>query len=129
MVNPACLAYFIRARVIVPFFWNSPRVDDTFFLKKKSDNTTSVLPRFRSMWWSENEVQGTFNPKTHFQPVCFIPKTPIKYLRNHDKSIHGLKKPSKKPNLCKTKNQPELRYVFSRTLKEQKHLIWTPLIK
>jgi len=78
MVNLACLAYFIRARVIAPFFLNSPGANDTFFLKKKSDNTTSVLPRFRSMWWSENEVQGTFNPKTHFQPVFFFTQNTYK---------------------------------------------------
>jgi hypothetical protein len=37
-----------------------------------------------------------------------------KHLKNHDKSINDLKKPSKKKQTQpKTKNQPEFKFVFS----------------
>jgi hypothetical protein len=99
------------------------------FLKKKNQTTRHLFCLdFNQCGGQKMKFKVLSTQKSIFQPV-FLPKIPIKYLRNHDKSIHCLKKPSQKPNLYKTKNQPELIYVFSRTFKEQKHLIWTPLIK
>jgi len=50
----------------------------------------------------ENQAQDSFNPKNLFSTNLLL-KTHIKHLKNHDKPIHGLKKPFKKPN--STKNQ------------------------
>ena len=60
-----------------------------FFEKKKSGNTSSNLPR---LWCPENQDLSFFTPKLVFQPN-FNPK----YLKNRDKSIYDLKKPSQKP--------------------------------
>jgi hypothetical protein len=46
-----------------------------------------------------------------------------KHLKNHDKFIYSLKKaeiPSQKPKSTRTKNQPELIFIFSWTLKVKK---------
>jgi hypothetical protein len=50
----------------------------------------------------ENQAQDSFNPKNLFSTNLLL-KTLIKHLKNHDKPIHGLKKPFKKPN--STQNQ------------------------
>ena len=57
-----------------------------------------------------------------FQPI-FYPKKLIKHCMNHDKPIYDLKKPPKNQNQPESKNQPELRYVFSQILKVKKYLI------
>jgi hypothetical protein len=67
------------------FFLFCPKV----FWKKKSGNTSFNLPR---LWCPENQDLSFFTPKLVFQPN-FNPK----HLRNRDKSIFDLKKPSQKP--------------------------------
>jgi hypothetical protein len=50
----------------------------------------------------ENQAQGSFNPKNPFSTHLLL-KILIKHLKNHDKPIHGLKKPFQKLN--STQNQ------------------------
>jgi hypothetical protein len=87
-----------------------------FFFKKKIDDVSPILPRFRLLWWPENQGLYFFYPKTSFSTRFFLPKIPIKQLRNHDKPIHDLKKKKnclKNQTQPKTKNQPKLGSIFS----------------
>jgi hypothetical protein len=113
-----------------PYLFIATGADDMssapiFFEKKQPDNASSVeanevssdLPRFRLLWWPENQSLSFFNRKTRFQPI-FDPK----HCRNRDKPIYDLK------NRPKNQNQLEVRSIFSWILKK-KNLTWTPLIK
>jgi hypothetical protein len=97
-----------------------------FVLKKKSDDALFVLSRFQSLWWLENQAQDSFNPKTYFLTYFFLPKTHVNTLKTKINLFIALKNPKETPKnqtQPKTKNQPESRFVFSQTFKEQKHLI------
>jgi len=89
-----------------------------------TDDASPVLSRF-SHCGGRKSGFVLFWLKNLFCNPFFYPKHP----RNHDKPIHDLKKPPKNQTQSQTKNQLELRFVFSWTFKIQKHLIWTPRIK
>jgi hypothetical protein len=75
----------------------------------------------------EKLILKFFLPKNLFSIHFFLPKTPLKHRKNHDKSIYDKKKQKqnrpKKQNRIESKNQLELKFVFSQTLKVKKYLI------
>jgi hypothetical protein len=108
----------------IPFFFNlcsGWTICCPPHLKKKTEDTSPVLSKFQLLWWSENQGQYSFNLKTYFST-----RLDPKHLRNHDNPLHASKNPKNSPKnrtQLETKNQPELRSVFSWTFKMQKHLI------
>ena len=72
-----------------------------FFKRNKKTTRRLILPRFRSLWWLENQSLNLFLFKTCFS-THFLPKTPIKHMKNHDKPIYCIKKQNKK-TILKTK--------------------------
>jgi hypothetical protein len=73
-----------------------------------TDDASPVLSRFSHCGGRKIRVCALLTQKPVLQPV-FYPKHP----RNHDKPIHDLKKPPKNQTQSQTKNQLELRFVFS----------------
>jgi len=73
-----------------------------------TDDASSVLPRFNHCGGRKIRAYALLIQKPVLQPVF-----DLKHPRNHDKSIHDLKKPSKNQTQSETKNQLGLRFVFS----------------
>jgi hypothetical protein len=81
------------------------------------DDVSPVLPRFRLLWWSENQGLCFFDPKTyfatHFLPknlFCnpFLTQNTIETMTNPFMALKKKpKKPPKKPN--STQNQKSTR--------------------
>jgi hypothetical protein len=87
------------------------------------DDVSPVLPRFRLLWWSENQGLCFFDPKTyfatHFWPknlFCnpFLTQNTIETMTNPFMALKkNPKNRLKNQTQPKTKNQLEFRSVFS----------------
>jgi hypothetical protein len=85
-----------------------------------TDDASPVLSRFGYCGRRKIRVCAILTQKPVLQPVFFYPK----YHKNHDKLIHDIKKPSKKPNSIQNKKSTLAQICcFLRTFKVQKQLI------
>lgn len=90
-----------------------------YIYKNTSNGVLSVLPNSQPLWWSIKWFWWFFLLKNYIFNILFY----LKYHRQHNKLIHGLK------NRLKTKNFTKILYAFLVCFKINKPLMWASLVK
>jgi len=110
--SPPCPFHQGRPARLRPFLF---LICAWLFLKKTNDvspaeanDTSLVLPRFRPLWWPENQGPSSFEIRTF--STCFSPQNTLETMTNLSMILKNRPKNRTQPEI---KNQLELIYVFS----------------